>query len=54
MMFDDKTLAEIIRSLEAECAKALAELDCANNDLRQAQARLKFLLAAVHYMKTRI
>lgn len=54
MLFDDKTLAEIIRSLEAEAAKALAELDCAKNDIKQSEARLKFLLAAVHYMKTRI
>jgi hypothetical protein len=53
MIFDDKTNDEIFRSIEAEIAKALAELRCAKKDLEQAEVRMKFALATVHYLKQR-
>jgi hypothetical protein len=53
MIFDDKTNDEIFRSIEAEVAKALAELRCAKRDLEQAEVRMKFALATVHYLKQR-
>ena len=53
MIFDDKTNDEIFRSIEAETAKALAELRCAKKDLEQAEVRMKFALATVHYLKQR-
>jgi hypothetical protein len=53
MIFDDKTNDEIFRSIEAEVAKALAELRCARKDLEQAEVRMKFALATVHYLKQR-
>jgi hypothetical protein len=53
MIFDNKTEDEIFRSIEAEIAKALAELRCAKKDLEQAEVRMKFALATVHYLKQR-
>ena len=53
MIFDDKTDSEIFRSIEAELAKALSELRCAKKDLEQAEVRMKFALATVHYLKQR-
>jgi len=53
MIFDNKTEDEIFRSIEAEVAKALAELRCAKRDLEQAEVRMKFALATVHYLKQR-
>ena len=53
MIFDDKTDDEIFRSIEAELAKALAEMRCAKKDLDQAEVRMKFALATVHYLKQR-
>lgn len=54
MIFDEKTLSELLRGLEGEAAKSQSELECAERDLKQAQARLKFILAAIHYLKQRI
>jgi len=53
MIFDDKTDDEIFRSVEAEVAKALNEIRCAKRDLEQAEVRMKFVLATVHYLKQR-
>jgi hypothetical protein len=53
MIYDDKTEDDILRSIEAEIAKALAELRCAKKDLDQAEVRMKFALATVHYLKQR-
>jgi len=53
MIFDDKTDKEILRSIEGEVAKALSELRCARKDLEQAEVRMKFALATVHYLKQR-
>lgn len=54
MIFDKLTNEELLRSMEAEAAKTLAELKCARKDLEQADARLRFLLSVIHYMKDRI
>lgn len=53
MIFDDKTDQEILRSIEGEVAKALAEIRCARNDLTQAETRMRFALATVHHLKQR-
>lgn len=53
MIFDDKTDMEILLSLEAEVAKSLNEIRCAQRDLAQAETRLRFALTTVHYMKQR-
>ena len=53
MIYDDKTEDEIFRSIEAEVAKGIAELRCAKKDLDQAEVRMKFALATVHYLKQR-
>ena len=53
MIFDNKTDSEIFRSIEAEVAKALSETRCAKRDLEQAEVRMKFALATVHYLKQR-
>jgi hypothetical protein len=44
---------ELLRSLEAECAKSLGELRCAQGDLDKANSRLRFILAVIHEMKDR-
>jgi len=54
MIYDDKSPQEILRSLEGEIAKAISELRCAKNDMLQVESRLKFNLATVHYLKTRL
>jgi hypothetical protein len=51
MFFEKLTTDEILRSLEAEAAKSLSELKCLRKDAEQIDARLRFILSAVHYMK---
>ena len=53
MIFDDKTDMDILRSIEGEVAKSLSEIRCAKKDLEQAEVRMKFALATVHYLKQR-
>lgn len=53
MIFDDKPTEEVLRSLEGEVAKTLSEIRCAKNDLAQAESRMKFALATIHYLKNR-
>lgn len=53
MIFDDKSLIEIYDSLVAESAKAINELRCAQKDLDQATARMKFVIATLHYLKNK-
>jgi hypothetical protein len=54
MIFDELTLDQLVRSMEAEAAKAIAEIKCARKDLEQADARLRFLLSVIHHMKDKI
>ena len=53
MIFDDKPTSEVLASLEGEVAKTLSELRCAKTDLAQAESRMKFCLATIHYLKQR-
>ena len=53
MIFDNKSDDDIFRSIEAELAKALSETRCAKKDLEQAEVRMKFALATIHYLKQR-
>jgi len=52
---DFNTLAQedLLRSLEAEVAKALAEIRHAEDDIDKATGRLKFVLAVIHNLKNR-
>ena len=54
MLSDELNDEQILRSMIAEAAKTTAELKCARRDLEQADARLRFLLSAIHYMRDKI
>ena len=54
MIFDKLTDTEILRSLEAEVAKSMAELKCLRKDSEQIDARLRFVLSAIHYLKNQV
>ena len=54
MIFDKLSTEDILKSMEAEAAKCVAELKCSRKDLEQADARLRFLLSTIHYLKETI
>lgn len=54
MLFDELSDEQILRSMIAEAAKTIAELKCARKDLEQADARLRFLLSAIHHLHDKI
>jgi len=54
MIFDDLTIEQLVRSMEAEAAKAISEIKCSRKDLEQADARLRFLLSVIHNLKDRM
>jgi hypothetical protein len=54
MIFDKLSNEDLYKSMEAEAAKAIAEIKCARKDLEQADARLRFLLSVIHHMKDRM
>lgn len=54
MIFDKLTDRDLLKSMEAESAKTIAELKCARKDLEQCDARLRFLLSAIHHLKDKI
>lgn len=54
MIFDKLTDTEILKSLEAEVAKSMAELKCLRRDAEQIDARLRFVLSAIHYLKNQV
>lgn len=54
MIFDKLTTFEILKSMEAEAAKCFSEIKCARSDLDQADARMRFLLSTIHYLKDKI
>lgn len=54
MIFDKLDTSDILKSMEAEAAKTLAELKCARKDLEQADARMRFLLSTIHHLKDKI
>lgn len=49
----DHSTEDLIRSLEAETAKALAEIRTAQGDLDKINSRLRFILAVTHILKDR-
>lgn len=51
MELEDYSNEDLIKSLEAEIAKSLGELRCAQGDLNKINGRLKFALAALHIIK---
>ena len=54
MIFDKLSIEDILASMEAEAAKCVKELKCSRKDLEQADARLRFLLSTIHYLKDKI
>jgi len=44
---------EVLKSLEAEIAKAQNEIRCAEKDLSKAQGRLQFALSGLHNLQDR-
>lgn len=54
MIFDTLTTEQLLRSMEAEAAKAIAEIKCLKKDAEQIDARLRFLLSVIHHMKDKI
>lgn len=47
------TTQDLLRSLEAESAKALSEIRTIESDLDKVRGRLSFLLAVIHILKER-
>jgi hypothetical protein len=48
---EDYRRDELLESLEAEVAKSLGELKCAQGDLDKINGRLRFVLAVIHILK---
>lgn len=53
MDLKDYNNSDLLKSLEAECAKALHELKTAQGDVDKANSRLRFILAVIHILKER-
>jgi len=53
MDLNDYNNSDLLKSLEAECAKALNELKTAQHDIDKANSRLRFILAVIHILKQR-
>lgn len=53
MNFNEHSVEELVRSVEAELAKSSNELRHAQDDLEKAANRLKFALAVVHNIRNR-
>jgi hypothetical protein len=51
MDLKDLSEEDLLKSLEAEIAKSLGEIKCAQGDLDKANARLRFSLAVLHIIK---
>ena len=48
---EDYETRDLLESLEAEVAKSLGELKCAQADLDKINGRLRFALAVIHIIK---
>lgn len=48
---EDYNSEDLLESLEAEVAKSLKELKCAQADLDKINGRLRFSLAVIHILK---
>lgn len=53
MELKDYSDKDLLKSLEAEIAKGLGELKCAQGDLDKIHTRLRFALAILHTIKDR-
>jgi hypothetical protein len=53
MDFFDHTVNDLLKSLEGEIAKSIAEVRHAQDDLDKAMNRQKFILALIHHLKQR-
>lgn len=53
MIFDDHNMFDLLRSLEAEVAKSISEMEHAQEDLDKAKRRQRFILALIHHIKQR-
>ena len=51
--WDNHSTAEILKSIEAEVAKAQNEIKCAHRDIEKASNRLGFTISALHSLKKR-
>ena len=49
-IWETKTTQEILKSLNAEVAKAQNEIKCASGDIYKAQGRLQFCLSAIKHL----
>ena len=54
MNFEDYSGIDLLKSLEGEIAKSIAEIRHAQEDLDKAMNRQKFILALIHYLKTKV
>jgi hypothetical protein len=52
-IWKDKTVSEILQSMEAEIAKAKNELSCAEGDIQKAKGRITFIISAIHNLNSR-
>ena len=52
-IWNTKTTLEILKSMEAEIAKAQNELRCARGDVEKASNRIAFCISAIHNLKNR-
>lgn len=54
MKFEEKTPQEILAGLEEEASKTANILKCAQQDITKAQTKIGFILATIHYLKSRL
>lgn len=50
----DHSTWDLVRSLEAEAAKSIAELRQAQSDLDKVNSRLRFIITVIHIIKERL
>jgi len=50
----DHNTRDLLRSLEAEAAKSIAELRSAQSDLDKVNSRIRFILTVIHVIKERL
>lgn len=53
MDFRNHSIDDLLKSLEAELAKSLNEVNHAQGDLEKANSRLRFAVALLHNIKNR-
>ena len=53
MNLEDFNNKDLIKSLEAEAAKAMAEIRTVQSDIDKVNSRLRFILVVIHILKER-